>query len=46
MYTATLIISLIQGTIIQYIIDNGAFDYQRYAQRTKEQIVKMILKQQ
>ncbi|HSV98448.1 MAG TPA: TetR/AcrR family transcriptional regulator [Spirochaetota bacterium] len=45
MYTATLIISLIQGTIIQYIIDNGAFDYQRYTQKTREQIVKMITKQ-
>lgn len=46
MYTATLIISLIQGTIIQYIIDNGAFDYPHYAEKTREQIAKMIVKQQ
>ena len=42
-YTATIIISLIQGTIVQYVIDKSAFDYNRYVEKTKEQIIKMIL---
>jgi TetR/AcrR family transcriptional regulator, fatty acid metabolism regulator protein len=43
-YTATIIISLIQGTIIQYIIDNNAFSYNEYSSKIKEQIIKMIVK--
>lgn len=42
-YTATIIISLIQGTIVQFVIDKSAFDYNRYVEKTKEQIIKMIL---
>jgi AcrR family transcriptional regulator len=42
--TSVIIISLIQGTIIQYIIDNEAFDYREYTDRIKEQIFSMILK--
>jgi AcrR family transcriptional regulator len=44
-YTATVIISLIQGTIIQYVLDNGAFDYNDYAMRIKRQILGMISRQ-
>ena len=42
--TSVIIISLIQGTIIQYVIDNEAFDYREYTGRVKEQIFSMILK--
>lgn len=43
-YTATIIVSLVQGTIIQYVIDNTAFDYKRYVDMVKSQIFSMILK--
>jgi len=43
-YTATVIISLIQGTIIQYVIDNGAFNYGEYTKKIKDQIIAMITK--
>ncbi len=43
-YSASLIISLIQGTIIQYVIDNSAFNYSDYTMRIKEQIIKMMVK--
>ena len=43
-YTATIIVSLVQGTIIQYVIDNTAFDYRRYVDMVKSQIFSMILK--
>lgn len=43
-FTATVIISLIQGTIIQYVIDNGAFNYGEYTKKIKEQIITMISK--
>jgi AcrR family transcriptional regulator len=42
--TSVIIISLIQGTIIQYIIDNESFDYREYTGRVKEQIFSMVLK--
>ncbi|MCX7680306.1 MAG: TetR family transcriptional regulator C-terminal domain-containing protein [Spirochaetes bacterium] len=43
-YVATLLISLIQGTIIQYVIDNEAFDYAEYTKRIKENIISMLEK--
>ncbi len=43
-YTATVIISLIQGTIIQYVIDKGAFNYKEYTGKIKDQIIMMIQK--
>ncbi len=43
-YTATVIISLIQGTIIQYVIDNAAFNYNEYSAGIKDQIIRMIAK--
>jgi AcrR family transcriptional regulator len=42
--TSTIIISLIQGTIIQLVIDNGAFDYREYTRRIKAQILSMVMK--
>ena len=42
--TSVIIISLIQGTIIQYVIDNGAFDYREYTERIKEQILSIVIK--
>ena len=43
--TSVIIISLIQGTIIQYVIDNGAFDYREYTGRIKEQILSIVIKE-
>jgi TetR/AcrR family fatty acid metabolism transcriptional regulator len=43
-YVTTVIISLIQGMIIQYVIDKDAFDYGEYAQRAIQQIIDMVLK--
>jgi TetR/AcrR family fatty acid metabolism transcriptional regulator len=43
-YVTTIIISLIQGMIIQYVIDNDAFDYGEYTKRVLEQIFDMVLK--
>jgi AcrR family transcriptional regulator len=42
--TSVIIISLIQGTIIQYVIDNEAFDYREYTGRIKEQILSIVMK--
>lgn len=42
--TSVIIISLIQGTIIQFVIDNGAFDYREYTGRVKEQILAVVMK--
>ncbi len=43
-YTATMIVSMVQGLIIQYVIDPNAFDYVHYAQKIKSQIIETILK--
>jgi TetR/AcrR family transcriptional regulator, fatty acid metabolism regulator protein len=43
-FTSLIIISIIQGTIIQYIIDNEAFDYLEYTGRIKEQILSLVVK--
>ena len=43
--TAVIIISLIQGTIIQYVIDNGAFDYRDLKEKIKEQILSIVIKE-
>ena len=42
--TSVIIISLIQGTIIQHVIDNGAFDYREYTGKIKEQILSIVIK--
>lgn len=41
---SVIIISLIQGTIIQYVMDNEAFDYREYTGRIKEQILSIVIK--
>ncbi|HOF14812.1 MAG TPA: TetR/AcrR family transcriptional regulator [Spirochaetota bacterium] len=43
-YTATMIVAFIQGLIIQYIIDNEAFDYTEYSKKMKSQIVDNLMK--
>ena len=43
--TSVIIVSLIQGTIIQYVIDNEAFDYREYAGKIKEQIFSIVMKE-
>jgi hypothetical protein len=42
--TSVIIISLIQGTIIQHVIDNAAFDYRDYTGKIKEQILSIVIK--
>ncbi len=43
-YTSAVIISLIQGLIIQYVIDNKAFDYNLYAEKIIQQVNGFVLK--
>ena len=43
--TSVMVISLIQGTIIQYIIDQGAFDYREIKEKIKEQILSKVMKE-
>ncbi|SRR6056297_145301 len=43
-YTATMIISIVQGLIIQFILDKEAFDYQAYTMKVKEQVLAMVKK--
>lgn len=44
-FTSVIIISLIQGTIIQYVIDNGAFDYREVKEKIKEQILSKVIEE-
>jgi AcrR family transcriptional regulator len=41
---SVIIISLIQGTILQYVIDNEAFDYSGIKMNIKEQILSIVIK--
>lgn len=41
-FFATVIISLIQGTIEQYLIDRNAFNYRSYSNTVKELIIGMM----
>jgi len=43
--TSVIIISLIQGTIIQYVIDQDAFNYQEIKEKIKEQIISKVIKE-
>jgi TetR/AcrR family transcriptional regulator, fatty acid metabolism regulator protein len=43
-YTAAVIISMIQGLIIQYVIDNNAFPYPDYSKKLMEHINDSVLK--
>ncbi len=44
-FTSVIIISLIQGTIIQYVIDNGAFDYRELKEKIKQQILSKVIEE-
>ncbi len=41
-YTVTVIISMMQGIITYYIIDNSALDYARYTAKLIEDVVAMV----
>lgn len=43
-FSATLIISVIQGTMEQYLLDRGAFDYPLYSRTTREFILALLEK--
>ena len=44
--TSVIIVSLIQGNIFQHLIDQEAFDYSVYVEKTKEQIFSLVMKGQ
>jgi AcrR family transcriptional regulator len=44
-FTATAIVSIIQGAIIQYVLDNKAFDYNHYAGKIKDYIISIIMRE-
>jgi AcrR family transcriptional regulator len=44
--TSVIIVSLIQGNIFQHLIDQEAFDYSMYMEKTKEQIFSLVMKGQ
>jgi AcrR family transcriptional regulator len=41
-YAATVIISMIQGLIIQYVLDNNAFPYEDYTRKVMGQITDSV----
>jgi len=41
-YTVTVIISMMQGIITYYIIDNSALDYARYTEKLIGDVVAMV----
>ncbi len=41
-YTATVIVSVIMGLILQYVIDNSAFGYEDYTGKAKSQIRDLV----
>ncbi|RPI96241.1 MAG: TetR family transcriptional regulator [Spirochaetales bacterium] len=43
-YIAMVIVSIIQGAIIQYVLDRAAFNYKEYTGRIKVQVMEMMLK--
>ena len=43
-YTSSVIISIIQGLIIQYVIDTHAFDYEDYTKKVMKHINDLVLK--
>ncbi|MBN2158373.1 MAG: TetR family transcriptional regulator [Spirochaetes bacterium] len=43
-YTAAVIISIIQGMIIQYVIDNNAFNYEDYVKKIMKHINDLVIK--
>ena len=45
-YFSTKIISLMHGFIIQYVIDNNAFDFTEFTQKVIHEISEMVLKKE
>jgi len=43
-YTSAVIISIIQGMIIQYVIDTNAFDYEDYVKKVMKHINDLVIK--
>lgn len=43
-FTATTIVAVIQGAIIQYVLDNEAFDYEQYSTKIKDYITSILIK--
>jgi len=43
-FTSVTIVSLIQGNIFQHLIDQEAFDYSAYTEKTKKQIFALVMK--
>jgi len=43
-YTSTLIISLIQGIIIQHVIDNKAFEYDQCTKKAIDLVKELVIK--
>lgn len=43
--TSVIVLSLIQGTIIQYVIDQDAFDYRDIKEKIKEQILSKVIRE-
>ncbi|OHD66976.1 MAG: hypothetical protein A2176_15990 [Spirochaetes bacterium RBG_13_51_14] len=43
-YTAAVIISIIQGMIIQYVIDNSVFNYENYVKKVMKHINDLVKK--
>jgi TetR/AcrR family fatty acid metabolism transcriptional regulator len=43
-YTAAVIISIIQGLIIQFVIDNNAFNYEDFAKKVMKHVNDLVYK--
>lgn len=43
-YTAAVIISIIQGLIIQYVIDNNAFNYEEFSKKVMKHVNDLVYK--
>lgn len=43
-YMSILILSLVEGTMIQHFIDENAFNYGEYSEKMRDQIMDIILK--
>ncbi len=43
-YTSAVIISIIQGLIIQYVIDNNAFDYEEFSKKVMKHVNDLVSK--
>ncbi len=43
-YMSIMILSLVEGTMIQHFIDENAFNYREYSEKMSDQIMNIILK--